>query len=274
MARLRVMAGLVCVVALFGWCAAAAAGVELTRSQQVQILEEAFEAFDRGGDARRSDASAAVEAFGEAARRFQLLVDAGIRNGKLYYNLGNAYLESGDIGRAILNYRRARELMPGDGRLEHNLAYARSLRRNQIESAGGRAFVHTLFFWHYGTSLRSRFLVGLMAYVVFWVWLLARVWFRRLPWRAVAIPALVIWVVLGVSVVFDVFSAARHGEGVIVADNVVVRKGNGEGFAPQFKQKLHEGVEFVVLEAHKDWLHVELPDGKSGWIRADQGELI
>jgi uncharacterized protein YgiM (DUF1202 family) len=84
----------------------------------------------------------------------------------------------------------------------------------------------------------------------------------------------VIWLALGVSVAVQTWSDARTTEAVIIEDNVVVRKGNGEGFEPQFKQKLHEGVELVVLEQQRGWCHIELPDGKTGWVKSSQLERI
>jgi len=251
-----------------------AVAIELTPEQRVEIFNEAGRAFDRGANVRQHNSNEAIEAYRESAAKFQLLVDAGIRNGKLYYNLANAYLENGQLGKAILNYRRAEALLPGNGRIEHNLRYARSLRRNQIETAGKRAFLRTLFFWHFGTSLRARFLAGLFLYVAFWLMLIGRTMLCRFRWRYVLIPTLAIWLTLGVSVAVDMLGTSRNLEGVLITDDVVVRKGNGKGFEPQFKQQLHEGVEFTVLEQRRDWLYIELPDGKSGWIQMRQAELI
>lgn len=245
----------------------------LTRSQQIEILDEANRAFDRGAEVRGSNSADATAAFREAADRFQLLVDSGVQNGKLYYNLGNACFESGQIGRAILNYRRAQKLIPGNGRLEHNLQYARSLRRNQIEVAGQRAFLQTLFFWHYSTSLGARYRAGLAFFVLFWLMALARSYLPGFPWRYALVPAAALWLALGVSVGADLLLDHR-AEGVILADNVVVRKGNGERFDPQFKQPLYEGLEFILVEQRREWWCIELPDGKTGWIRADQAELL
>jgi len=53
-----------------------------------------------------------------------------------------------------------------------------------------------------------------------------------------------------------------------------VRKGNGEGYAPQFEQPLHEGVEFTILEQRGGWMHIELTDGNSGWVRQREVELF
>jgi SH3-like domain-containing protein len=54
---------------------------------------------------------------------------------------------------------------------------------------------------------------------------------------------------------------------VIVERDVVLRKGNGEGFAPQVAEKLTPGVECLILEARPDWLRVRLGDGTEGWVR-------
>ncbi len=53
-----------------------------------------------------------------------------------------------------------------------------------------------------------------------------------------------------------------------------MRKGNGEGFEPQFEQPLYEGVEFAVIERRNEWIHIRLPDNKAGWIRRRKAELI
>jgi hypothetical protein len=247
---------------------------ELSLQQQVQVLNEGLQAFDRGAALRQQNPTEASKAFRDAAARFQLLADTGLKNGKLFYNLGNAYLECGQIGKAILNYRRAEELIPDDGRLVANLRYARSLRRNQLTDSGERAFVQTLFFWHYGSSVRGRFIAATVAYLVFWGSLIAALFVRRVRWRYAVVPFLVGWVVLGVSVGVSLVERSTQLNGVVVADNITVRKGNGEGFEPQFKEALHEGVEFNVVERRTDWLHIQLPDGKTGWIRARDAELI
>ncbi len=265
---------LVCATGAAAQTTGRVSGDRLSLQQQVQVLNEGLAAFDRGTSLRQQNPTEAGKAFREAAAKFQLLVDAGLRNGKLYYNLGNAYLESGQVGRAILDYRRAQELIPDDGRLMANLRYARSLRRNQLTDSGERAFLETLFFWHYGTSARARFIVAVAFYLAFWAFLVAKLFVPRLHWRWAIIPCFIGWVVLGTSVAVTTIQQSTRLSGVVVADNVIVRKGNGEGFEPQFKEQLHEGVEFDVLERRSNWLHIQLPDGKTGWISARDAQII
>ncbi|MHC4066533.1 MAG: SH3 domain-containing protein, partial [Planctomycetota bacterium] len=128
--------------------------------------------------------------------------------------------------------------------------------------------------WHYETPLRTRSLVGLGAYVLFWLCLMGRAVVRPIRWQYPAMVCLLVWVTLAISVGAGLKTSAAHREGVITAAEVVVRKGNGEGYEPQFEQPLGEGVEFEMLEQRDDWLHVRLADGKEGWIRLREAELI
>jgi SH3-like domain-containing protein len=76
------------------------------------------------------------------------------------------------------------------------------------------------------------------------------------------------------SVSIDLPSGSGSVEGVLVANDVVVRKGNGEGYDPKFRQPLHEGVEFKVIERRGGWLRIELADGNQGWVRVREVELL
>ena len=61
--------------------------------------------------------------------------------------------------------------------------------------------------------------------------------------------------------------------GVIVAEEAVVRKGNGEGYALQLPQPLHRGMEFDA-EERGAWLHIQLVNGTTGWIRREHAGLV
>src|SRR5688500_8608937 len=56
---------------------------------------------------------------------YETIIQAGFRDFRVYFNLGNAYYQSGDLGRALLNYRRAQEISPRDTDLRNNLVLVR-----------------------------------------------------------------------------------------------------------------------------------------------------
>lgn len=275
-----------CTVARMKWAAAllvfgahpAATGaeeiaVDPSRPDIVSLLSEALASFDDGSARLKTDPNGALEAFRRAREKFQAVVDAGVENGGLHYNLGNTHLRLGDIGAAIAQYRRAERLIPGDEQLRANLRFARKLCRDQIRSGGERTLLQTVFFWHYRLALRTRLQLALGTYGAFWLIMLLRAILPRVRLTYPAIVSLVVWVTLGVSVAVG-WPSSEVAEGVLTGQEVIVRKGNGDGYDPQFKQPLHQGVEFSVLEQRREWVHIELADGKSGWIKRADAELF
>src|SRR3990172_12167297 len=69
--------------------------------------------------------------FDEAIVEYQKLLKDNVESGNLYYNLGNCYFKKGEPGRAILNYERAKRLIPQDSDLKSNYEYAGSLLKER-----------------------------------------------------------------------------------------------------------------------------------------------
>jgi tetratricopeptide (TPR) repeat protein len=242
--------------------------------RQIDLLNQAIQQYDDASQIARKDPQQAEKLYLEAAEKFQSLVNAGIRNAGLYYNLGNTHLRLGNIGLAILNYRRAQRLDVSDSQLNDNLKFARSLRRTQIEEAGRSKLAQFAFYWHYNTNSRSRLLVAGLVYVAFWVLMLLGVLMPRPHWHYAAWSCGILWAALVISVSADYYDRTHVHEGVVISDDVIVRKGNGDGFEPQFVEPLHQGVEFTLIETRGSWHHVRLPDGKQGWLPANVAAMI
>lgn len=247
---------------------------QLTRDQQVKILDEAQASYDEAASLLRSDPESADELFRESTERFQLLIDSGIINGDLYYDLGNAYLQSGDLGRAVANYLRADAINPDDPRIEANLTHARSLVRPQVAREGSDALLHRLTFWHHGWPIKWRVILFASFWSILWASILMRFW-RSYPgflWLSSVAAALAI--AFGASSLLSLSEFASWQQGVLIRDDVVVRKGNAESFSPQFEQPVNQGLEFRVLEQRSDWLHIELNNGDTGWIPRSDAEIV
>jgi hypothetical protein len=56
---------------------------------------------------------------------------------------------------------------------------------------------------------------------------------------------------------------------VIVEDNVLLLKGNGDAYPPRYETPVNQGVEARLLFERDGWLQIELSGGEVGWIRAD-----
>lgn len=254
--------------------AAGPARAEMSEAQRDETLRAALAAFDRATEMARQQPAAAAEAYRESARGFEALIADGVRNGRLHYNLGNAYLQLGELGKAVASYRRAEALIGNDPSLQANLRFARSLCRSQIPARGGEAALRTALFWHYETPLAARFWVAVVGYAAFWGVLLMRSLTRAPGWGFAAAALLVVWLAAGTSTTIEWTQRERSPAGVTIADDIVVRKGNGEAYEPQFNEPLHAGVEFRVIDQRPGWLKIELADGSTGWLKQSQVEII
>ncbi len=247
----------------------------LDRSQIADLFSQAKDMFRQGDKLAATDPETAKDYYLKSAMRFERIIREGeIENGKLYYNIGNAYFRINDIGRAILNYRRAMQYIPNDPNLNQNLKYARAMRFDKIEEGQKTKVFKTLFFWHYDFSTKTRVVIFILCFALIWITAAVRLFLKRtyLNWACTLLTGLSL--VFLVSLAFDVVSLRTTRPGVIIDVEVVARKGNSETYAPSFKDSLHSGTEFILLEDRGKWFQIQLPDSRSCWIPAKSVELI
>ncbi len=60
----------------------------------------------------------------QAVEMYETALATGYESAELYYNLGNSYFKSNQIGKTILNYERAKKLAPRDEDILFNLEIA------------------------------------------------------------------------------------------------------------------------------------------------------
>ena len=108
---------------------------------------------------------------------YEALLEQSFDTGLLHYNLGNAFLQQGDLGRAISSYLRASLRLPRDRDVQANLEFARQSRKDDLSPPQASAISRALFFWHYGLSRGELWRVMLISNLLFWGLLAARVFF-------------------------------------------------------------------------------------------------
>ncbi len=238
-------------------------------------LQSAERDFRRGLELERSEPGAASEYFMKSILHYrELIEEGGISNGKLYYNIGNAYFRMDDLGRAILNYKRASLYMPNDDNLRTNLEYARGRRKNVVEEKEREKVLRTLFFLHYDLPYSVRFLIFSISFAL--IWLVSSVYLfaggARL--KSIIVVLSIISAAFLVSVTVEKIAMERNPEGVIIQEKVIARKGDAETYQPSFTEPLSAGTELRVVERRGGWWHVELEDGARCWIPADSAETV
>jgi tetratricopeptide (TPR) repeat protein len=242
--------------------------------RQREILRDALNAFDDAVAVAHSDAARAHELYRSAASDFQALIDAGLRNAALEYNLGNTYFRLGRLGPAIVHYRRAELLDPGNETLRANLAYARRQVEPSIQAGGEERLLHRLLFWHYRTSLAQRFWAAALLSGAGWLLLIARLRWRSKPLCLIGLLTVVFGLAAGASALWQIRDEAQYPPAVVGGEECILRLGRGEGYDAALKQPLGPGVELRILQARGDWVEVELPNSQTGWLPAAGVERI
>lgn len=251
-------------------------GAILSPLQAAALVQEAEQLFNEGNARQAAGDSAALEYWRKAARRYERLIREGdFRNGAVFYNLGNIYFRLDDIGRAILNYRRAQRFLPRDPNLLRNLAFVRSCRRDHIAEPERTRVLKTVFFWHYDLPLPWRENGFLAAFAAFWSFALLGRLRRRRAWpRWCGAAAAVAALALAASLAVEEWNRAKHRPGVILSQQVIARKGDSESYEPSFTEPLHAGTEFTLITRRGEWLEIALADNRTCWIPRQDAEMV
>ncbi len=210
----------------------------------------------------------------EAAQAYQSILDSGVTNGWLHYDLGNALFRQGKLGEAILEYERALRYLPRFGDLRHNLEYARNLTVDEVlrpaKSEGVVGFVYDL---HSKLNLRESLWTVALLWWIF-VILLILGWFTgwsdRLTWLRRAVMALLLIGMVSTTIKIIQFETVQ--EGVIIAPEIEAKTGPGADYSPT--AVLHEGTKVRIGEFRSGWVRIRLPNNITGWISRDNLGLI
>jgi tetratricopeptide (TPR) repeat protein len=233
-----------------------------TSLTDAELLAAAQSAFAMGLR-QREKGERGTSAFREAAQLLKQLRARGVANADLYCNLGNAHLLAGDLPFAILAYRQGLRLSPTDARLRELLSCAREQVVFPGNSTLGRAASDVPRYGPVGL-----FVIALVTYTAACVFA-TRWWMtRKGAFAALAIVCALLAVLPWIWLIEQAHAGPAKPIVVVARDGVLLRKGNGEAFAPWYETPINRGVEATLLYRAEEWLQIELAGGEIGWVHA------
>ena len=198
-----------------------------------------------------------------AAKLFEELIEQSQNNGYLYYNLGNSYMRLGKTGHAILNYLRAKLLLPRDENLDANLRYAISQTTDQLHPPQG-GFLSGLIFWMKSINLNEHFQLLIMINFLFWSASIGLLYYRKHQWLIVKRVTLGFLLLILFSTGIKYYLQSEQRTGVILANKVDIKSDKGIQDITLFQ--LHEGAIISANEENDGWLRISLDEDKTGWV--------
>jgi hypothetical protein len=206
-------------------------------------------------------------------RIYESLVAGGLRNGEIYYNLGAAHYQSGNLGRALVNFHRAQGAMPRDGEMNTSIALVRAQRLDVQGDETG--LIEGLSALTSGIlTLRE---LGWLVFILWALWfaLLSASFFLRRLRVTLRVPLLTLGVVTLFAVLLlasRLYITAAAPSAIIIVSTAHVMSGPGSEYLEIYQ--LHEAAELRVQEIRGRWARISVPDGRHGWILTTSFEVV
>ncbi|MDX1524104.1 MAG: tetratricopeptide repeat protein [Anaerolineae bacterium] len=231
-------------------------------SNLAEVMLQANESYE-AGDYRK------------AIENYEIIVASGVENSNVYYNLGNAYFQNGDLGQTILNYRRAQRLEPRDAQIAANLRLARSRTVDQLEISGAAQFdpMRLVGDWLTLGEMSALLLaLWLMICIAASLYIVLPAYRRWWGWLIAGLGGLVLlgFAAVGASLYVD----QQRPVAVVTVPETPVTEGPGsvDDFSLNFS--LHAGAEVEIIDRRLGWRQIALPGELRGWVPTDAIELV
>ena len=194
-----------------------------------------------------------------------------MNNGKLFYNLGNAYLKNDDLGHALLWYQRALKQIPDDPDLRFNTDYALTLTKDE-RGEKESPLLRILFFWKYQLSPSTIRWIAILLNASLWSALSVLVIRSKHLLRPSIILIAAATVIFTGTAAFNYVEATRTQHAVILPEQVAVRSGFSDTATQLFV--LHAGTTVRVERESDTHLLIRYTKDKIGWVKKTEVGVI
>jgi tetratricopeptide (TPR) repeat protein len=207
----------------------------------------------------------------KAIDKYNEILEKGYESGLLYFNLANAYYKINKINDAILNYERAKILLPGNKDIEFNLEMAKRHITDKIPK------VPEFFLRKWYKEFRGIFssdvwaIISLSSFVLLLTFILIFFLTRSYLFKKTSFWLSIILLVISISsFTFSYQEKERitNRKYAIIFEPVVnIKASPNENATNLFV--LHEGTKVEIRQSSKDWVEIKIDDGTVGWIKRD-----
>lgn len=200
---------------------------------------------------------------------YQSIIQEGVESSAIYFNLGNSYFKSGDLGRAILNYMRAKRISPGDEDVRQNLVFARQFSRVKMEGVRLNPISSLML------SLVDKYHLSTLAWIlsIFFILLIVVLIIKfglgfNYAWLKSGIIICLILIIISLG-----FTTLKYRHDYITRWAVVIAEESpvytGSSYQSEIELDASPGLVVEILSESSDYFDVLFENKRRGWIIKD-----
>jgi tetratricopeptide (TPR) repeat protein len=207
-----------------------------------------------------------------AIESYTSLLTSGHSEFALHYNLGAAYLAQEQIGRALAQFYQARLYAPRDSELERNIQVIRAIRIDETGEKGVLESIATMT-EDIVTVLEFTLLLGLI-----WGIGCSIAWYNLFRFGHMAHTRrvlMVCWIVFTIGLTLFGLRLVYNSvllRAIVITEVASIRSGPNDNYPEIYE--LHAATEMRLATTDGEWHRFVLSDGRQGWIRSTDLEVI
>ena len=212
-----------------------------------------------------------------AAQAWASISAAGCESAEVWYNEGNAWFKSNEYARAVLCYERALKIDPSYSDARFNLEFARTQLQDRIDEIPEFIFKTWLRRMCYAASSNVWAVLALIffaaALALALLFLLSSGTGKRKTGFFGGIAAMILCLSCLGFARWQLSDYLKADSAIVMRPVSSVKSSPASGSATDLFV-LHEGTKVRILDDVGEWKNISLPDGRQGWIRSSDIEVI
>lgn len=214
--------------------------------------------------------------YAEALEKYKTILDSGEHSAALYFNIANAHYKLNHIAPSIYYYEKALMLKPNDKDIKNNLAFARNMTVDAIDTVpevGISKLIKNV------TNIMSfdAWAKAAVSFVILFVLLFIAYYFSHSTSKKrvmfLTSNFSLVLAILALFLAFHKFRLVSNDRPAIVfAQETKIKSEPNLRSVEAFV--LHEGTKVQVLDTVNNWKKIKLSDGKTGWLMAEDIKMV
>ena len=213
----------------------------------------------------------------KAVDLYEAILNTGLENSDIEYNLGNAYFRLGKFGIARLHYERAEKLSPKEPDVLNNIRLIESrFLKNTLQEENFSTIDR--FLWDIVTIVPKQFLIWIIiiSYVLLNLIYTLNIFkpamlHSAIKWSVAIVLILLCTLSFSLVITSEVLESS-DSYAIVVVNDADVASEPSESAVGRFPAP--ESMKVIILKDREDWYEIMLPNGSKGWIQKDSIAII